>query len=106
MFPQKAKSWCVHGPHTVSINAYLSRGCLQCPVDTVCASYDLVHSQAIYEVDPQLLEHTAHLDYRWQQYQQTKEAIETAEGSLLEFAKVRVDPGATLSQSTLFDAGI
>ncbi len=35
-----------------------------------------------------LVDHAPHIDYRWQQYTATKEAIEAAEGSLLEFAQV------------------
>lgn len=56
------------------------------------ASFDLDFdrtAQAIYKVDPQLLEVRDHLDYRWQQYKATKEAIEKGAGGLKQFAKVR-----------------
>ncbi|GAX82082.1 hypothetical protein CEUSTIGMA_g9510.t1 [Chlamydomonas eustigma] len=40
----------------------------------------------VVKTDPILSQHTDHLKYRWQQYTKTKEAIESAEGSLTEFA--------------------
>ena len=44
--------------------------------------------QGIVDSDPQLAEHAEHLRYRYAQYQQTRDAIVGAEGSLAEFAKV------------------
>ena len=52
--------------------------------------------QDIADVDPLFLEHEAHLKYRYKQFLDTKAAIEGAEGSLADFAKVhcpsRPDP--------------
>ncbi|GFH24235.1 Aamy domain-containing protein, partial [Haematococcus lacustris] len=41
----------------------------------------------IYKVDPDLKAHSEHLNYRWQQYTKTKDAIVQAEGSLAAFAQ-------------------
>jgi hypothetical protein len=46
--------------------------------------------QAILENDPLLAPHADHLQYRWQQYERIKGAIVQAEGSLSEFARVRL----------------
>ena len=44
--------------------------------------------QDVAAVDEDLLAHEEHLKYRYRQFQQTKEALEKAEGSLTDFAKV------------------
>jgi hypothetical protein len=47
-----------------------------------------INEQGVVKSDPILSRHTDHLQYRWQQYTKTKEAIEKAEGSLTNFALV------------------
>ena len=42
------------------------------------------------KVDPELAPHKEHLLYRYSQYQNMKKSIEGAEGSLANFAQVRV----------------
>lgn len=44
--------------------------------------------QGIVAGDPQLAEHKEHLKYRYAQYRDMRAAIELAEGSLANFAKV------------------
>ncbi len=44
--------------------------------------------QDVAAVDEDLLAHEEHLKYRYRQFLQTKEALEKAEGSLTDFAKV------------------
>lgn len=46
--------------------------------------------QAIYKDDPLLDGFRDHLDYRWAQYMRTKRQIVDAEGSLAQFARVRL----------------
>ena len=46
--------------------------------------------QAVLEVDGQLRSHEPHLRYRMTQYEETKRAIEDVEGSVADFARVRV----------------
>ena len=43
-----------------------------------------------------LRDYKDHLDYRWEQYNKTKEAIVKAHGSLAEFAKVRGGGGVCM----------
>jgi hypothetical protein len=45
--------------------------------------------QPLYETDSQLLGFRDHLDYRWSQFNAVRSNIETAEGSLEQFAKAR-----------------
>jgi hypothetical protein len=52
------------------------------------ASAHALWLQGIVNSDPQLAEYAEHLKYRYAQYQQTRDAIEGAEGSLANFAKV------------------
>jgi hypothetical protein len=46
--------------------------------------------QAVLDVDGQLRSHEPHLRYRLTQYQETKRAIEDVEGSVADFARVRM----------------
>ena len=52
--------------------------------------------QGILDSDPQLAEHAEHLRYQYAQYQRTRDAIESAEGSLASFAKVPERVAATM----------
>jgi hypothetical protein len=52
-------------------------------------NHNLLHvTQDVANIDEDLLAHEEHLKYRYKQFLQTKEALEKAEGSLTEFAKV------------------
>ena len=46
--------------------------------------------QDVTIVDEDLLAHEEHLKYRYKQFLDTKEALEKAEGSIADFAKVRI----------------
>ena len=46
--------------------------------------------QGVTIVDEDLLAHEEHLKYRYKQFLDTKEALEKAEGSIADFAKVRI----------------
>ena len=46
--------------------------------------------QDVTTVDEELLAHEEHLKYRYKQFLDTKEALEKAEGSIADFAKVRI----------------
>ena len=46
--------------------------------------------QDVAIVDEDLLAHEEHLKYRYKQFLDTKEALEKAEGSIADFAKVRI----------------
>ena len=46
--------------------------------------------QDVAIVDEDLLAHEEHLKYRYKQFLDTKEALEKAEGSIANFAKVRI----------------
>lgn len=46
--------------------------------------------QDVSTIDEDLLAHEEHLKYRYKQYLDTKEALEKAEGSIADFAKVRI----------------
>ena len=48
--------------------------------------------QDVAIVDEDLLAHEEHLKYRYKQFLDTKEALEKAEGSIADFAKVRFGP--------------
>ena len=48
--------------------------------------------QDVAIVDEDLLAHEEHLKYRYKQFLDTKEALEKAEGSIADFAKVRTSP--------------
>ena len=48
--------------------------------------------QDVAIVDEDLLAHEEHLKYRYKQFLDTKEALEKAEGSIADFAKVRISP--------------
>ena len=62
------------------VNAFLGRFC----------AYDIARSmQAILQADPMLQGHRGHLMYRWNQYENLKNKIVEAEGSLEAFALVR-----------------
>jgi hypothetical protein len=45
--------------------------------------------QTIYRDDGMLRDYQDHLEYRWNEYQRCKTAIEDVEGSLADFAMVR-----------------
>jgi hypothetical protein len=47
-------------------------------------------TQDVADIDEDLLAHEEHLKYRYKQFLQTKKALEDAEGSLKEFAKVSI----------------
>ena len=53
--------------------------------------------QDVAVADEDLLAHEEHLKYRYRQFLQTKEALEKAEGSLTEFAKVSTPQGTYAS---------
>lgn len=67
----------------------------QCSTLIVC-----LHAQTILRDDPLLEGHKGHLEYRWQQYRNAKQAIIDAEGSLADFALVRRLVCLPLTQST------
>lgn len=60
---------------------------LPCPG---CNVLTLLLLQGIVDGDPQLAQHAEHLKYRFEQYRRMREAIEGAEGSLADFARVHV----------------
>lgn len=67
--------------HVRSITAFACVAICHCEVF-------LMGLQGIVDGDPMLAEHAEHLKYRFAQYQRTRDAIEAAEGSLANFAKV------------------
>ena len=57
-------------------------------IATVANAHCVVQDVAV--VDEDLLAHEEHLKYRYRQFLQTKDALEKAEGSLADFAKVSI----------------
>ena len=56
--------------------------------------------QKILEDDPLLGNYRDHIEYRWQRYQDIKNAIEDADGSLAKFAEVSLTVPACVAGSS------
>ncbi|KAJ9510013.1 hypothetical protein QJQ45_011653 [Haematococcus lacustris] len=87
--PELAAHW---GEHAAPLELCSYEGLEALPTvgEEYQQGYKLVNDRlpkGIYKVDPDLKAHSEHLNYRWQQYTKTKDAIVQAEGSLAAFAQ-------------------